>query len=52
MRGGTTPDAEFGDSTEQEAEIKLLIIDLMNSGDENMVRDCTLRNYSFDISIL
>ncbi|KAG1858588.1 hypothetical protein C8R48DRAFT_775025 [Suillus tomentosus] len=38
-RGGTTPDAEFGDSTEQEAEIKLLIIDLMNSGDENMIRE-------------
>ncbi|KAG1875746.1 hypothetical protein F4604DRAFT_1924810 [Suillus subluteus] len=36
VRGGTTPDAGFGNNTEEEAQLKLHIIDLMNSGDEGM----------------
>ncbi|KAG1881541.1 hypothetical protein C8R48DRAFT_766561 [Suillus tomentosus] len=39
VRGGTTPDAGFGNNTEQEAQMKLHIIDLMNSGDENMIQE-------------
>ncbi|KAG1892963.1 uncharacterized protein F5891DRAFT_986287 [Suillus fuscotomentosus] len=39
VRGGTTPDAGFGNKTEQEAQMKLHIIDLMNSGDENMIQE-------------
>lgn len=47
VRGGTTPDAGFGKNTEEEAEIKLHIIDLMNSDNESMVRDRTSCNEIF-----
>ncbi|KAG1795688.1 uncharacterized protein HD556DRAFT_1442014 [Suillus plorans] len=39
VRGGTTPDAGFGKNTEEEAEIKLHIIDLMNSDNESMIQE-------------
>ncbi|KAG1851134.1 hypothetical protein F4604DRAFT_1686940 [Suillus subluteus] len=38
IRGGTTPESGFGDNAEQQAQLKLRIIDLLNSGDQIMIQ--------------